>query len=521
MKKCFYVLFLVICFMAAPLVYMGSSSIAHAQGLADMADDSAKAEDTEGSKKQSAFSLHGFLRTNLAIGKDDYEMVNNFEVQKGGVTLQLQFEGFASNIAHFYAATNIELDLSDFYGLDEDRLDYNFIKDEYYLNGVERYLETLPFLKIVEAYIDLYPAEWLSIRTGKQIITWGEIEGIEAPTDIITPWDYTTKSTVFEESRMGIWALAFNFFFAKQKLELIWCPIPQPSKMLKKDILAKATVGGVTTMPRVQRLDIGLDNGEYALRMSGNIGGFFRYGAAFLYGFDDLPDSEIKYNLSPNPYTTVQAEYDALMTDQSIRAYLVYHRVMVPTLDFAFDVKDIFSIKSSTVLYITEDFEGNRDEYRNSYVKYLIGVESTNIGADIYFALYVGQHWIINYTEYHGPRAISRRDALAEDWNDQRISNTHNLISNREIMEGFDEKYRYKWLISGIIQRNFLKHKNLEIGLRYGLSASPKFDDVDYILNLNFMYRIIDGVSMTVGAVCADKIDIIKNLLILEFQYSF
>lgn len=478
-------------------MYVGSFFAAHAQGLADMADDSAKAtaEDIEKSKKPFDFAFHGFLRTNFVFGKDDMVLNDDFYCKKIGTILQLQLEGYASNIAHFYAATNFEFDLVDFTLLEEE------------VHNVEDYLGTVTDFKVVEAYIDIYPATWMSIRGGKQIITWGEIEGIEAPTDILTPMDYTTKSSVFEDSRMSIVALAFNFFFARQKLELVWCPIFQPSKMEAKDILQKAKDLGTDIVdlsyyiiPDIEKPDYNLKNGEYAGRLSGDIS-FFRYGLAFLYGFNDLPDSEVSYELSS------VAPYGARTNTTDVT--LIYTRVMTPALDMAFNVKDMFSIKASAVMHITEDFEGERDDMRNSDVVYLAGMESTNIGADIYFALYFGQMWVINYTPAH---LMVTTDDPAHDYN---------LVKNEQMLRGFDQFYKYKWIISGIIQRSFLTNKNLELSLRYAFSASPRFDEIDYTVNFNIMYKIIDNLSITCGLVAADKIGVIKNMVILELQYSF
>ena len=478
------------------LAMAGIASSARAQdlsGLADMADDSAMAseENIEKDKKKLDFSFHGFVRTNFVAGKDDNFYSDNFYCKKIGTILQLQIEAFASSIAHLYTATNFEFNLVDFTKLDDD------------LNNVEEYMDPEPRIKVIEAYIDIYPSRWMSIRSGKQIITWGEIEGIEAPTDILTPWDYTTKSSVFEDSRMGNVAIAFNFFFVKQKLELVWIPIFQPSKMEAQDIRKKGeeiSEDGIylnpPIVPSVERPDYNLKNCEYAVRLSGDVTNWFRYGLAFLYGFNDLPDSDIAYSV----------DSFGQVAPSTVDVNLIYTRIMVPAVDLAFNVKDLFSIKTSAVAHITEDLEAERDDRRNSDIMYLFGPESTNIGFDIYFALYMGQMWVINYTNPH----YMRKGAVP-----------YNLLQSIMMLKGFDQFYRYKWVVSGLIQRNFLTSKNLEIGIRYALSASPEFDEIDYTVNLNMMYKLIDNLSITAGLIMADKIGIIKNMVILELQYSF
>ena len=489
MKRCVWLMILILVVSAGGLCGL------NAAGIEDLADDSARVSGEELQKEQNKkidFALHGFVRTNIVGEKTDNYFNKDIDFRKSGVILQLQLEGYAMDIAHLYSAVNFEL----------NTLNIEQVQDDLY--NVGSYLEAVPFIRFVEAYLDLYPAKWMSIRAGHQIITWGEIEGIEAPTDILTPWNYATTSSVFEDSRMANTALALNFFFVNQKLELVWIPIFQPSQLPKKDIIDKGHTEYFSVVPKVVRPDMNIKNCEYAARISGLIGSNFKYGVAFLYGFDDLPDSEVVYEIRDSGGSGLfSPDYG------TVEAYLVYRRIMIPTLDLAYDIKDKVTLKSSTALFMTDDFKGVRDDHRNSYVKYLVGVESTNIGADIYLGLYVGQHWVINYTEEHGMRSTT--DPM----------DNNNLMPNNYMMDGFDERYEYKWLISGLIQRSFLQQKNFDIGVRWALSASPEWNAVDYIVNVNFDWRITDGVRTTVGFVFADKIGVIKNLGIIEFQYSF
>jgi hypothetical protein len=311
-------------------------------------------------------------------------------------------------------------------------------------------------------------------------------------------------------------ALDINFYFAKQRLEFMWIPIFQPSDLPTKDIYKKRDDLGnssvKTDLLRVEperftltKPSLSINHGEYAARMTGDIGNIFRYGLGFLYGYGDLPDSDINYETE----MTTNAFGLYPFNVQTLYVHLLYTRVMTPTLDLNFNVKDKLSIKASSALRITRDWEGKRDDHRNSDATYLVGVESTNIGWDIYFALYAGQMWVINYTRPHGTVGAVDR------------SHNYNLIDNEMMLKGFDQYYRYKWIISGIIQKSFLERNNFEVSLRYAISASPVFDAVDYVVNLNFTYRIIDNLGVTLGFIAANKINVVKNMAILEVQYSF
>lgn len=387
--------------------------------------------------------------------KKDKEFDDNFENPLMGAILQLQLEGHAAKFAHFFTATNIEYN-----NYDEENPDD---------------MQAKPYLKIIEAYIDLYPSSWFSLRAGHQLMTWGEIDGILAPTDIICPWDYTIKTTSFEEYKIGVTALAANFFIQKNhKLELVWIPVFQPSKLPPEEIANRGKIFAV--VPTVTRPDYKIANGEYAARISGNVGDNFRYGLAFLYGYDDLPNSQV--TLSP-----------------SIAIDLYYDRVMTPTLDLSYDIKDLFAIKGSAAFKITEDFSGSDYAKRNPTLEYLTGIESTNIGMGIFFSFYAGQVWVINYTEEFG--------------------------TNLEFVKGYDQDYRYKWLVSSVVQRNFLANDVLELSLRYALSIDPQFSEIDYTINFNTTYKVTNGVSATLGFVIADKIDVIQNTVLLELKYEF
>ncbi|MFC1670183.1 hypothetical protein ACFL20_07290 [Spirochaetota bacterium] len=476
------------------LMLIGSNSYSQSD---DSAIDISKLADKENSNesktsqddKKVDFSLHGFVNANFSAMKKDNEPDDNINYAKIGSIIQLQLEGNAYNKAHFYSAINIEFN----------------VLDENYRNEVSiQYYK--PFLKVLEAYVDLYPTKWMSIRAGQQMLTWGEIEGVYAPTDTVCPWDYNIKTTVFEEYKMGIAAIAFNFHFLKnQKLELLWIPVFQPAKLPPDEIERKGLDFGVNAIPQIVRPEHKLKNSEYAIRISGTIASDFRYSLSFLYGFDDLPDSKVNFDIVPDDPDPSFVHYPDPM---SYEIYLVYNRVMVPAIDFSYDIKDLFSLKASGAFYITEDFNGKKDELKNPTIQYLFGAESTNIGFDIYFSLYVGQMWVLNYTEKH---------------DDNFPDNVHrpNQLRNGEMLLGYDQLYRYKWLISNVIQKNFLESDVLEVSLRYGLSIDPEFKDIDYTINFNVMYKFTNGVSTTLGFIFADKMGVIQNIGLIEIKYNF
>jgi len=450
MKQIIFILVLVFSFATSGVLFAQDDGNPDLAGLADKDTDSTSTSADDSKKK---FSLHGFLRANFVTMKKDKKFDGNFENPLMGSVLQLQFEGNAGDVAHFYAATNIEYN-----NYDEDN---------------PNDMQAAPFLNIIEAYVDLYPTRWFSLRAGHQLITWGEIDGIMAPTDIICPWNYDIKTTSFEEYKIGVTAVAANFFVAKKhKIELVWIPVFQPSILPKDEIAKKGALAGPGAVPDIIRPEYEISNGEYAGRVSGSIGNNFRYGLAFLYGYDDLPNSRIE--------ATVELFYD---------------RIMIPTIDLSYDIKDLFSVKGSAAFKITDDLSAKDPQKRNSSLEYLAGIESTNIGLGIYLSFYAGQMWVINYTEVD--------------------------VLNRIVLESYDQDYRYKWLVSSVVQRNFLSNDALELSVRYALSSNPKLSEIDYTINLNSTYKLTSGVSATLGFVIADKIGVVQNTVLLELKYTF
>ncbi len=426
---------------------------------ADIAELADKGSASAGGSRLSTpgFNLHGWARANFAALKSDREFNSDFSDPLIGAALQLQLEGNSGNRAHFYSAVNME---------------YNSYNKESPDDA-----EVRPYLKMIETYLDFYPVDWLSLRAGHQLVTWGEVEGIEAPTDIVCPWDYDIKTTVFEEYKIGVTALNAAFRMpAGIKADLVWIPVFQPSILPPEEVSNKGAV--YNAEPDIVRPDNSLGNGEYAARISGEAGGI-RFAGGFMYGYDDLPDTDVYPNFDEGGFNVD----------------LVYDRVKSVTSDLAYDCGD-FSVKASGILKVTSDHGGENIYKRNSSMQYLAGIESVNIGFDTYFALYAGQMRVINY---------SRPEGMYEE----------------AIAEGFDQSFEYRWLLSGVIQRSFLSGDLLEASLRYFLSSSPEADEIDYTVNMNLGYKFTDEVSSTLGFVIADRIGVIRNMVILEMKYAF
>ncbi len=183
---------------------------------------------------------------------------------------------------------------------------------------------------------------------------------------------------------------------------------------------------------------------------------------------------------------------------------------MIPTLDLGCDIKDRITVKGVSALYITRDWEAKIDEFKNSTVKYLAGFESANLFWDIYFSLYFGQMWVINYTKEHPGTFANYPNVIVQ-----------NELPNYDMLLGQDQLYRYKWLISNTLQRTFLQGNALQLIVTYALSASPQWDAIDYAINASVGYKIIAGLSMSLGGVFSQKMGSTRNYIILNMKYVY
>jgi len=80
-----------------------------------------------------------------------------------------------------------------------------------------------------ELYIDTSPADWLSLRIGRQQISWGET-GQYRLLDVINPLNETWHPAVlesFEDTRIPLWMAKATIDFGEtgQSLELVWVPL--------------------------------------------------------------------------------------------------------------------------------------------------------------------------------------------------------------------------------------------------------------------------------------------------------
>ena len=180
-------------------LFLAGQSYGQIEDLADQPTDT-KTEDSSGGEKDKdiTFAIHGYAQANFVVSRNDTGAKGNkwingrYEFPRAGATLQLELEGNAYDTAHFFSAVQIEYNgagektnFPKFY-YPFTMLQYTYFT--YYADFKRDEITKYPFVNVREAYVDLY-GKGVTFRAGQQIISWGEIAGVEAPSDIVIPWD--------------------------------------------------------------------------------------------------------------------------------------------------------------------------------------------------------------------------------------------------------------------------------------------------------------------------------------------
>ncbi len=372
------------------------------------------------------FNLGGYVRANYYFGFDG-SFEDGFDetgYNRIGTTLQLRLDGYIGNFGYFFSATNFEYDV----------------------NMDNRNGASITSIKNIETYIDMYIFQFLTIRAGNQIVVWGKSDGVKTPTDNINPIDYSVSSLEYEDFKLAVTALSFKFYLLEQKLEFIWIPIFQPTILPAQ---FNEMIQGFVN--EVKYPDLIFNNSDIAVQISGYFESI-SYAVSFMYAYDDMFDFEL---VAPNTLN------------------LIYNRLMIPGFDFDISIGEIL-IKGSTALFITEDWEGEKDNIKNSYIDYLLGLDW--IIPEVSLSFMAGQNIVLNYTE---PES--------------------GMMGNEIYLYGLNQldKIRYKIILS--IQKSLLTGNALTLELYSQISANEELNNWDVVVNFKAYYEPITSMVMAFG----------------------
>ncbi len=243
-----------------------------------------------------------------------------------------------------------------------------------------------------EVYVDLYFNSF-DLRIGKQQIIWGKADGVFI-TDIISPKDLTEfLLRDFEEIRMGVTAVKFDYYIGDNTLEIVWVPVFSSTISPSQDSIWAITPDfPVQPTFDYSKKDItpSLENSEI----------FVKYSV-----FSSLVDFEIMggYTWDADPVIHTEKEID-MTTHQllSLKAIPQHHRLTIVGGSFSTSLGPIV-LRGEAAYYWGKFFQTNDPQavegvVEKDYFNYLVGADFNMF--DINFSIQFIQQIIISPDDY-------------------------------------------------------------------------------------------------------------------------
>ncbi len=197
-----------------------------------------------------------------------------------------------------YSIIENTLDLT----LDQSRGNVAFRVDPYVYQRPGEDLE----MDLRQAYVDIY---WDSVdlRVGRQQVIWGKGDGVFI-TDVVSPKDLRRFILPdFEEIRLGVEALKFDYYRDSGALEVVWIPVFTPMRSPDDDsIWARSTEFPVDPSFDLSSKDVdaSLENSEVFAKYS-LLSSSFDLEMMAGYAWDDAPAMHMSAELDPDTHEMV------------------------------------------------------------------------------------------------------------------------------------------------------------------------------------------------------------------------
>jgi len=197
-----------------------------------------------------------------------------------------------------YSIIENTLDLT----LDQSRGNVAFRVDPYVYQRPGEELE----MDLRQAYVDIY---WDSadLRVGRQQVIWGKGDGVFI-TDVVSPKDLRRFILPdFEEIRLGVEAVKFDYYRDSGALEVVWIPVFTPMRPPDDDsIWARSMEFPVDPSFDMssQDVDASLENSEVFAKYS-LLSSSFDLEMMIGYAWDDAPAMHMAAELDPDTHEMV------------------------------------------------------------------------------------------------------------------------------------------------------------------------------------------------------------------------
>lgn len=215
-------------------------------------------------------------------------------------------------------------------------------------------------INLLEAYAE-YAADWWDLRVGRQIIIWGQADGLTV-TDIISPKDYSEfLARDFDDMRLPVEAVKAHFLSEYVTVEGIWVVI------FKESVLPSAGNPWATghesglnvDVNRIESPELRIGNSEAAAKISLFPPGF-DLSFSFFYTWDDVP---VMHNKTIN--------------GGDLDVDLKYHRLMFAGLDFSVPLGECVLRGEGAYFHdkYIETVAEETDPLKRDLVKALVGLD--------------------------------------------------------------------------------------------------------------------------------------------------
>ncbi|MCP4118462.1 MAG: hypothetical protein GY737_24310 [Desulfobacteraceae bacterium] len=302
-------------------------------------------------------------------------------------------------------------------------------------------------VSVHEAYVDYVSSAW-DLRAGRQIITWGNADGVRI-TDNISPSDLSEHITRdFDEIRMAVDALKFRFFGAGGTAELIYIPFFKAGILPDDD--SPWAVGGFSPADTVTESSgdaepgRGLENGEIAAKYAFFLPGF-DFALSYFYTWNDFP----YYAFTPK-------------AEEADDTYFItpgFHRLHITGLEFSKPHGD-FVFRGEAALFHGGRYSSREKGgplHKKDQVKWLLGVD-----------WYPGGNWSL-LCQVTGESILGYSDGIARD--------------------------EHTTMVTWNLSRKLLREKLTLSGMHY-----YTLDEGDSLIRLSGEYEVMDGFSLFLGS---------------------
>ena len=248
-------------------------------------------------------------------------------------------------------------------------------------NALDKKLE----IKLRQTYLDLY-FDNFDLRIGKQQIIWGKADGVFI-TDVISPRDLSEFILPdFDEIRIGINALKFDYYLGNSTFETVWIPTFQPTVLPAENSIwsPKMPVFPLPTTFDYSNAQVKnkFSNSEIAVKYS-YLGSFLDFEIMSAYLWDDNPAMHIFSQ--PDTTLLIKPEYHRLPLVGASFGKSVFGAVIRGEGAFYFDKK-----------FASADMTTNGLKEKN-YLHYLLGYDHNWFGINTNLQLV--QEYILDYED--------------------------------------------------------------------------------------------------------------------------